>query len=272
MVTTSLHDYDLNVAPSGIRASKEMGISMRIITRPLFILSILLAFSLIGCKAKPAPDVGFADPGLMTTDPNIPFQKFWRKPDVNWEHYRKVYIADVSTEYMLNLTEWQKGERKKQIEKDVHALALYTRDAFKKAFLQDPTQRFQVLDESTDAPETLIFELALIEVVPSKVTLNALGYAPFGIGLALNVVRGLANDRSSVAFEARVRDARTGQILMLAADREAEQATIVDLRAFKWYTHAHGIIDGWSKQFVKVTTAQPGEKIKDTSAFRLLPW
>src|SRR5687768_5368970 len=207
MVTTSLHDYDLNVVPSGIRASEEMGISMKFINRPLLVLSILLALSAIGCKAKPAPAVGFADPELMTSDPNIPFQKFWRKPDVNWEHYRKVYIADVSTDYMLNLTDWQKGERKKQIEKDTHDLALYTRDAFKKAFSKDPTQRFEVLDESTDASETLIFELALIEVVPSKVTLNALGYAPFFIGFGLNVVRGLANDKSSVAFEARVRDA-----------------------------------------------------------------
>jgi hypothetical protein len=249
-----------------------MGISMRIITQPLFILSILLAFFLVGCKAKPAPAVGFADPELMAADPNIPFQKFWRKPDVDWDHYRKIYIADVSTDYMLTLTEWQKGERKKQIEKDIHALALYTQGALKKAFLQDPNQRFEVLDESTTAPETLIFELALIEVVPSKVALNALGYAPFFIGFGLNALRGLANDKSSVAFEARVRDARTGQILMLAADREAEQATIVDLRAFKWYSHAHGIIDGWSKQFVKVASSKPGEKIKDTPGFRLLPW
>ncbi len=109
-------------------------------------------------------------------------------------------------------------------------------------------------------------------MVPSKVALNALGWAPFGVGLGVTAVRGAADDKSSVAFEARVRDAATGDILMLAADRESEQSAIIDLRAFKWYTQAHAIIDSWSKQFVRVLQQKPGEKIGDMPTFRLLPW
>jgi hypothetical protein len=112
----------------------------------------------------------------------------------------------------------------------------------------------------------------LIEVVPSNVVLNVLGYAPFGIGLGLNALRTIGNDKSSVAFEARVRDAWTGQIVMLAGDREAEQMAPADLRALTSYSHAHGVIKDWSKQFVMVILAKPGEKVKDTAGFRLLPW
>jgi hypothetical protein len=235
-------------------------------------MGIVLSALLAGCKAKPAPSVGFADPEMMKRDKTTPFNRFWRKPDVDWSQYSRVYVADVSTEYMLKQTEWQKGERKEQIEKDVQDLGVYTREALKKAFRDDANHRFDVVDIPTTEPHVLVFEMALIEVVPSKVTLNALGYAPFGIGMTLNVLRSIGNDKSTVAFEARVRDAASGNIVMLAADREAEQAALVDLRGLKWYTHAHGIIDVWSRQFVRVADQKPGEKIKDTSSFRLLPW
>jgi hypothetical protein len=238
--------------------------------RRLCVVGVMLV--LVGCKAKPAQSVGFADAQLMKADRSVPFQKFWRKPDVEWERYRKVYVADVNTDYMLTLTEWQKGERKKEITKDVRDLGVYTREAIKKAFREDPNHRFEVLDAPTNDSRALVFEMALIEVVPSKVMLNALGYAPFGVGLGLKALRAIGNDKSTVAFEARLRDAGTGNVVMLAADREAEQAAVADLRALTWYSHAQGIVNDWSKQFVRVVAAKPGEKIKDTDGFRLLPW
>jgi hypothetical protein len=244
----------------------------QIFQRILLSLALLTTALLAGCRAKPAPSAGFADPELMKYDPSLPFNKFWRKPDVDWKQYDTLYVADVSTSYMLAMTEWQKGERKEEIERDVHAIGIYTRDALKKAFRDDPRHRFQVVDAPTEQPRALVFEMALIELVPSKVALNALGYAPFGVGLGVSAVRGAANDKSTVAFEARVRDAATGDIVMLAADREYEQAAIIDLRGFKWYTHAHAILDSWSKQWVKVIEQKPGQKIKDVDTFRLLPW
>ena len=59
---------------------------------------------------------------------------------------------------------------------------------------------------------------------------------------------------------------------MLAADREQEDFALIDLRGFKWYTHIHAIIDNWSRQWVRVLEQKPGERIKDTDTFRLLPW
>lgn len=237
---------------------------------PLVMLFGVIA--LCGCKAKPAPSVGFADDAIMARDPSVPFHRFWRKADVDWKRYDKLYVADVNTSYMLKMTDWQKGERKEDIERDVQALGVYTRDTIKKAFRDDPNQRFTVLEFPTQEPDTLVFEIAIIEVIPSKVLLNALGYAPFGVGLSINVVRTLANDKSSVAFEARARDAASGEILMLAADREMQQQAIVDTRGLNWYSHAHGIIKEWARQFVQVVDQKPGQKIKDTPSFRLEPW
>ena len=233
---------------------------------------LVAAAQLAGCKATPAPSVGFADPTLMKHDPAIPFDRFWRKPDVDWKKYNKVYVADVNTSYMLQLTDWQKGERKADIEEDVQVLRVFTHDSIAKAYREDPNHRFKVLDAPTHDPDALVFEMALIELVPSKVVLNTLGYAPFFIGTGITVVRAAASDQSTVAFEARVRDAASGEIVILAADREAQQVAPVNLRGLTWYSDAQGLIDAWSKQFVQVSEQKPGETIKGTPTFRLLPW
>jgi hypothetical protein len=233
---------------------------------------VLAGLILFGCKAAPAPSVGFADPKEMKPDPTVPFNRFWREPNVDWKQYENVYIAPVNTAYMLKMTDWQKGDRKETIQKDVATLADYSRTSMMKAFRDDPNHRYTVVDSPTTRPHTLVYEVALIEVVPSKVLLNALGYAPFFIGTGISLVRDIGNDKSSAAFEARVRDGATGRIVMLAADREAEQFAIVDTRGLTWYSDAEGIMDQWSKEFVAVAEKKPGERIEGISTFRLLPW
>lgn len=235
-------------------------------------LIALTAVMFAGCKATPAPSVGFADPTVMKPDPKIPFNRFWSEPDVDWKHYDTIYVAELNTSYMLKMTDWQKGERKTDIEKDVHTLAVYARNSIMKAFREDPKHRFRVVDSPTLDSHTLELEVALIEVVPSKVVLNVLGYAPFFVGTGITVVRTIADDKSSAAFEARMRISSTRQIVMLAADREAQQLAIIDLRGLTWYSDAEGIIDDWSKQFVLIANKKPGETIAGSSTFRLLPW
>ena len=131
-------------------------------------LITLTVAMMVGCKAAPAPSVGFADPNKLKPDPNIPFNKFWRKPGLDWNTYDKIYVADVNTAYMLNLTDWQKGERQADIEKDVKTVADYARDAVKKSLKEDPRHRFTVLDAPTKDPHAVVLEVALIEVVPQQ--------------------------------------------------------------------------------------------------------
>jgi hypothetical protein len=114
-------------------------------------------------------------------------------------------------------------------------------------------------------------EVAIVEVVPSKVVLNALGYAPFGIGLAINAVRAIADDTSTCAFEARIRDASTPELVATMADREAQQLAIVTVRGLTWYGNAEAIITQWSKQFAEIANRKPGEAVQETSVFTLKP-
>ena len=154
-------------------------------------LSILMWCSVAGCsKAAPAPTSGFTGNTRMAPDPALPFHNVWRQPGVNWNQYRQLYVAPVNIAYMLEMTAWQEGFRSKQeFEQELQKLALYTQDAVKKAFREDPRQRFRVVDMPTTAPDVLALEMALTEVVPSKVVLNALGYVPYGIGWGVKAVR-----------------------------------------------------------------------------------
>jgi hypothetical protein len=233
---------------------------------------LALALTLIGCKAGEAKSTGFVDKSRMVDDPSLPFQRSWIKPGFDKQKYNKLYVAPVNTEYMLKMTEWQQGVRKEDFEKDLAKLAVFTQDAIKKAFREDPRHRMQVLDAPTADPDALIVEIAIIEVVPSKVALNALGYAPFGIGLTINAVRMVAKDTSTCAFEGRVRDAATKDIVATMADREAQQLALVSVRGLTWYSNAETIITQWSKQFVEVANRKPGETVKGTDAFTLKPW
>jgi hypothetical protein len=226
----------------------------------------------LACKAKPAKPAGFADDALMSSDKSLPFHKAWHKPGHDGSKYKLLYVAPVNTSYMLQTTDWQKGERKDQITKDVGRLGEYAQNAMKKAFRADKNKRFTVVDDRPNTPDALIFEMALIEVVPSKVTLNALGYAPFFVGTALTVVRGLANDVSSTAFEARVRDAATGEIVAMYADREQQQTAPISVRGLTWYSHAEVAISQWAAQFVQLANRRDGQRIKDSDPFTLMPW
>jgi hypothetical protein len=230
------------------------------------------AAALVGCKAEEAKSTGFTDAKLMARDPQLPFQKAWWKPGVDFRKYKKVYVADVNTAYMLKNTTWQNGERQGDIEKDVKYLADYTKVTIEKSLREDPKHRFQVIDAPSNEGDTLAVEVAITEVVPSKVVLNALGYAPFGVGIAITAVRFVAKDQSSAAFEARVRDGASGEVIAMAADRESEQFAPISVRGLTWYSHAKTIIDHWARQGVLVANRKPGETVKPADTFTLQPW
>jgi hypothetical protein len=250
-----------------------MAAHLKNVTRACVLLSLwALALGMAGCKTDEAKSAGFVDKLDMSKDPSIPFQRSWKKPDFDLSKFTKLYVAPVNTDYMLKMTEWDKGVRKEDFEKDVAELAVYTRDEVKKAFREDPKHRMQVLDAPTTDPDALVVELAIIEVVPSKVVLNALGFVPFGVGMTLNAVRFIAKDTSTCAFEGRIRVASTREIVAKLADREAQQMAIVSVRGLTWYSSAKTIITQWSGQFVEIANRKPGETVKDTEVFTLKPW
>jgi len=236
----------------------------------MVLLIILLSLGLAGCatKAGPAPNAGFVEEARMSKPSDLPFHKVWEKPDLDLSRYSEIFIAPVNIEHLARMDWWKKLERGDRFYADAKLLALYAQVTFQEAFRNDPIHRFKGVDQP--GPNTLILEIALVEIVPSKIVLNTIGYAPF-VGTAAKLVRN-TKSKSSVAFEAQVRDGFTGEVIAMFADREFEKMSPLNIKDVTWYGHAESIIHEWSGQFVQVMTRRKGEVIRDSKPFHLKPW
>jgi hypothetical protein len=222
-------------------------------------------------KAPAATDTAFVSGQQLTKRADLPFDQAWIKQGVDWRRFRTIYIAPVNTDYLMQANWWQQNLRADQMQQDVNLIATFMRTKFIRAFQNDPNQRFRVVM----APErgSLTLKLALTELVPSDVMLNAIKIAgPYGSGVAAAVLERATNAQSTVAFEAKVNDTNTGETVAMFADREYAVTRPIDLRGLTWYGNAEDIIATWSTQSVAIANRQPGEIVKPASTFSLMPW
>ena len=224
-----------------------------------------LAACLVGCKTAPAPTTEFlGNDKPLAKDPEIQvFQKMWYKADADWDKYKKIVIPPVNTDHLLKMGWWEKASLKGQVsERDVQDLAYFMRTTFIEAQKKN-THFNRLLVTNVPDEETVILELAIIEVVPTKAWLNWISYAS-----ALMVL-----DQGSIAFEARLRDGKTREILAKFADREMGKANVIgNIKDFGWYGHVKAAIREWADQVVQVGNSEPGEVVKDSSAFEWKVW
>lgn len=238
------------------------------------VVVVMVSIGLSGCqsmKAEPSKGAGFVPMDEMSKRADLPFQKVWVKAGVDWNQYKTIYIKDVNTEYLLEANWWQKNFRREDMERDARNIAQYMQDKFKEAFRTDSKNRFQVVP--APQPGSLTLELAITELAPSNPVLEAMSIAaPYGSGVAVQAAAKESGAKATVAFEAKINDTGTGNVLAMMADREQGKVAPVNLRALTWYGEANVIIDEWADQFVQIANKRPGETVKDSSPFTLKPW
>jgi len=246
--------------------------------RQALALSLVGALAFVGaCKAKPLDDgqtTAFVGSGSGLAENELyPFHKIWLDPGWNSADKKTVFVAPVHTEFVKKASWWTQANLKGDSEKmseDLANLAQRTRDEFKKKFTNDKNHRFRVVESPRS--DSLVFELALVDVVPNKAALGALGLAatvvaaPAGAAIAAKETA-----KGSVAIEGRIKDG-SGRVVGKWADREKGKFGPINLRRATWYGEINKIVEEWAEQWVKIANAEPGEKIKDTRTFTLAPW
>ena len=228
---------------------------------------VFMLFWLSGCTTDPAPDAGFIDGSKVTQKPDLPFQKAWSKEGVNWKQYTGIYVAPVNSSYALKTGSWKTVAKYGTAEEDLQKEGNYMREVFIKAFKEDPHHRYQVVD--TPSQGDIILEMAIVELVPNSPAMKAASYAPI-VGTAFTVIN--MADSDSVAFEARICDGATGEVIAMAGDRRQAKKSLVNVKDFTWYGHADAIMKDWAKEFVAIANRQPGQIVKKASGFQLKPW
>ncbi len=231
--------------------------------------------------AAPAPDAGFlADPERLTPEPErAPFDRMWTSDAARgWRSFPKLYVAPVDTGHVLETTLWDELSflRQREVKLDTVLIAVEFRERIEKAFREDPLQRFQVLEspDSIDA-DTAILEVALVQLVPNKAVLGVIGLAAWGAPLEFGIPVATTTSfiaHGSIAMEARVRDAGSGQVVAMFADRETGRARVIDLRSLTWWGNARETLGDWSDALFAVATTPPDEKIEHSPLFTFLLW
>ena len=221
---------------------------------------IMAVFILVGCKAAPAPPAGFIqNHQIMIKDQKLPFQCVWYDPDADWDGYTQVLVAPVNTRYLSKADWWESVTFAADRHKDSYRIANYMQTKVRDAFNSDPQRRFEPAESS--GPRTLTLEMALVELVPTKVWLNAIG-----------TIFAVTVDHGSVAMEAKVRDGASGNVVATFADREHGKSSLVSVANLTWYSHAEHIIDDWAAQIVEVMKTSGTKPVADSPAFTLQPW
>ncbi len=220
------------------------------------------------------PPSAFSESSQMTKQKKVPFKKAWFAPGWNGPERTSIVIAPVDTRLVKQTSWWRKAHEKgktAELAEDLQELADFTREEFQDAFREDDERRFAVLDSPQAG--SVIFELAIVDVEPNKKSLGAIGLAatilsaPFGVAI-------LAKEgaKGGVAIEGRMKDAQTGEVIALFADREGGKFAPINVARATAFGEVQKSIREWSEQWVKVVNAEPGEKVKDNKRFTLRPW
>jgi hypothetical protein len=260
--------------------NKVQQISVAMITLPCLLGTLLAGCSSMRSGAndvkaavvEPAPDAGFIEnPSIQAKRYDLPFQKVWIKKGFDMNAYRTMVVPPVNTDYMMEMDWLHKAGSANwvsNVKKDIANLAVYFHDEIVKQFTEDPKKRFQIIENQEPVQQgTLSLELALIEINPSQPLLHAAGWLVPGGGTAAGIV-----NKRTAAFEGRLRDLQTGEVVATFADRDMQDAGPIDLTRLTWYGPAKGIMDQWAKQFVQIANRQPGESVTDPVPFTLRPF
>jgi hypothetical protein len=250
---------------------------------PAIAFCVLLVGLGTGCKttqkvlkADPARDSGFLSESdkMAENRARAPFNRMWADPNYNAANYHTLVVAPVNTEYVMEENQWARANvRQFRIEKDIAEIATEFRETVIEKFKEADDNHFKVVDQPKD--DSLILELAITELVPGKAFIGLIGLASWGaplpIGIPAGAVASFADD-GWMAIEGRVREAKSGQVVAMFADREKGKTRILDVEAATWYGHARESMKDWSEQLVRIANTPKDVQVEDSAAFELMPW
>jgi hypothetical protein len=205
------------------------------------------------------------------------FARMWTSRKTDWRRFSKLYVAPVDTTHRVADSLWDElNIRRGQVSADRERQAEELRSRVADAFRDDPQKHFVVLDDPSEIdPDTAVLELSLVELVPNKAILGAIGLgawaAPLEIGIPVATLTAFVA-RGSVAVEGDVRDGGTGKVIAMFADRETGRMRVIDLRSLTWYANAHETMDEWADALVELANQPRGRPPRHDSLFTFMPW
>lgn len=248
----------------------------------IILVCMLMAQGCAGTVIAPPPKVQtnfFVNAEQMVPAPErSPYALNWHEdPELLAalkQRYSQLYVPPVNTEFL-------EQDGRPLTQEAVNSLASYFRAQFVKAIERDSHGHFKVVDRH-DA-ETLMIELALIKLVPTKSEINVIenvgiifvpGAAPL-VAVA-NLTGGAAAHeigKGRIAMAMKVTDPATGKLIAEVYDeREDRAALFINFQDFTRFGNAHRIIEDWASEFTGLLNTPESTKISKPWSWGLILW
>ncbi len=198
-----------------------------------------------------------------------PFLGNWYNSDkkmaADVELAKKIYIAPVLHSYARAMEgvipKVEYGSKRR--DRNLPALAKYTRKKFIQAFRNAKNPRFTVVD--VPDKDALVLELSLLEWVPNTYTgflvREVVDWVTFD-GVAMVTLKGT---RGVIAIEGRLIEPKSKQSWFEFADKEmGKTVLIMPIQEFFPSGQAHFAITEWAKQLEELLRTKPDVKVKDS--------
>ena len=215
-------------------------------------------------RADPVPPTAFLEhPQAMRADPaRAPFDKNWVNPSGRaWakvKGFDRVAILPVNTSY-LKATPEQRSEA-------AH-MAAYMHEQFQNEFARGG--KFHVVGQPGE--KTLKIELALVQLKPTNVAGNVIAT---GAGAVVPGARAVGSQftRGGIAFEAKLRNAQTGELLAEYADSQQDKMSLLSLRDYSANAHSRRAIQDWARQMEQLVSTPANHKVPRALRLTLNPF
>ncbi|MDD5349160.1 MAG: DUF3313 family protein [Chthoniobacteraceae bacterium] len=215
-------------------------------------------------KASPAPPSPFLEhPQQMVRDRcRTPFDSVWRNPSP--AAWARIHGFDRIVIMPVDITHVQASPKQRA---DMVKMAAYMQEQFQKEFAKESPYRVV----THRGPKTLELQLALVEIKPTNVPGNVVSTGAGVVVPGANWV-GEQFTHGTIAFEAKLRNARTGELLAEYADRENDKLTIFSFRDYDPHAHNRRAVQDWAIQMKKLATTPTHEKVPGAMRFSLNPF
>ena len=230
---------------------------------PLLLTALSLTAQAGVFKANPAPATPFLEhPQAMSGETTrAPFDKNWVNPSSrSWENVRgfdRVVILPVNTDYLT--TQEQRAEAAK--------VAAYMREQFQSEFAKG--SKFHVV--SQPGGKTLKIELALVQLKPTNVAGNVITTGAGAVVPGANLI-GSQFTHGNIAFEAKLRNAQTGELLAEYADSQKDNMSLLSFRDYSANAHNRRAIQDWARQMEELVSTPANHKVPGAMRLTLNPF
>lgn len=184
--------------------------------------------------------------------------------------FKRIHIAPVDLSYLRKGNGYDTWRDKVVgIDDAINDLGDYAREAFVKAL----TDRKLEVSDDPKKPNTAVMELAITAFVPTRSEIAAIGTAADfflpGLGLVSDYIAS-----GEIAIECRVRDAATGEVVLMFADAEGEPQALLQFSKFSYTTAAKINLKKLAKAFAESCVIDDASKLRRDFPFSFIsvPW